>query len=295
MRTESDGVNEEILHVFRHLGLRTFYLGSLEGQVRFYAIVLTQEQVLIAIYQVLQILITLLRNSDDGCCFTRNCITHVTALYARQASLEVRYCILEEAEEQLNRIRTLQVNIATRVTALAALDLNAQSDIAFFGLHRLIGESRLAVDTSGATYIEFAFGLRVQIQQVFTFEPTAFEIIRSIHAGFFIDREERLQRRMNRILISQDSHGGSHTDTVVCAQRCTIGRYPFAIILDIRLDRIFLEIERFIRVLLGHHIHVALEDHTGTILHTRRSRFTNEHVADLILQRLQTEALTVIN
>ena len=146
-------MNEEILHVFRHLGLRTFYLGSLEGQVRFYAIVLTQEQVLIAIYQVLQILITLLRNSDDGCCFTRNCITHVTALYARQTCLEVRYCILEEAEEQLNRIRTLQVNITTRVTTLATLDLNAQGDISFFGVYRLIFKSRLAINTTGATDI----------------------------------------------------------------------------------------------------------------------------------------------
>ena len=66
VRAERDSVNEEILHVLRHLGLRALHFRSLERQVGLYTVVLTQPEVLIAVHEVLYILITLFGNSDNG-------------------------------------------------------------------------------------------------------------------------------------------------------------------------------------------------------------------------------------
>ena len=295
MRADGDGVDEEILYILRHLLLRTLYFGRFERQVRLYTVVLTQPEIFVTIYKILQILITLFRNRDDGRCLTRDRIAHISAFYTRQSCFEISYRILEETEQQFDRIRTLQMNIATRVTTLATLYFYLECNVAFFGIYRLIRERSFRVYTTGTTYIQLALGFRIEVEKVFALEPTTLQVIRTIHTGFLINREERLQRRMNGILVCQDSHRCSYTDSVVCTKGRTVRRNPLSVVLDIRLDRIFLKIKDFVAVLLRYHIHVSLEDHTRMVLHAGRRRFANEHVADLVLQRFQTKGFTVIH
>ena len=100
---------------------------------------------------------------------------------------------------------------------------------------------------------------------------------------------------MNDVLVRQDSHRRSHTDTVIGTEGRTVSRHPLAVILYISLDSIFLEIKHLVAVLLRYHIHVSLQDHTRMVLIARRSRFTDQHVADLVLKGLQTETLAIIH
>ena len=181
------------------------------------------------------------------------------------------------------------------MTALATLDLYAQRDIAFFGGNRFVSKRSLSVYTAGAAYIELTFGLRVKIEQVFALQPTAFEVIRSVHTRFFIDGEERLQRRMNDILIRQYSHRCRYANTVVRAECGAVSGYPLAVVLDIGLNRVFLKIKHFVAVLLRHHIHVALQNNTRMVLHTGTGRLTNKHIAYLVLKGFQTERLAVVH
>ena len=100
---------------------------------------------------------------------------------------------------------------------------------------------------------------------------------------------------MYGILVCEDRHRRSYTDTVIGTQRCAIGSYPLAVVLYIGLDRVFLKIEVLVAVLLRHHIHVSLQDHTRMVLVARRSRFANEDVTDLVVKGLQTETFTVVH
>ena len=88
---------------------------------------------------------------------------------------------------------------------------------------------------------------------------------------------------MNSVFVCQDRHRRRYADTVVRTERRAVGRHPFAVILDIGLDSVFLKIKHLVAVLLRHHIHVALQDHTRVPLHACRRRFTDQHVTDLVL------------
>ena len=100
---------------------------------------------------------------------------------------------------------------------------------------------------------------------------------------------------MNGVLVRKDGHRSSYTDTIVRTKGRAISRNPLSVVLDICLNRVFLKIELLIAVLLWYHIHVSLQDDTRVILIPCRSRFTNQHIADLVLKGLQTETLSVIH
>ena len=153
MRAERDSMDQEILYILRHLHFRALYLLSGEMQIGLHTVVLTQPEILVTINQILYVLITLFRNSDDCRCLTRDSITHVTAFHTRQTCLEISDRIFQETEQQLDRIRSLQMDIATRVTAFATFQRHFQRDITLFGLYRLIRERSLRIDTSGATHV----------------------------------------------------------------------------------------------------------------------------------------------
>jgi hypothetical protein len=67
----------------------------------------------------------------------------------------------------------------------------------------------------------------------------------------------------------------------VGSERRPLGAHPLAV--DTRPDRIVVKIERYIAVLFAHHIHVALQDHDGTLLAARRGGFQDHDVACSVL------------
>ena len=153
MRAERDGMNEEVLYIFRYFGLRALNFFAHEMQVWFDTVVLAQEEIFVTVHEVLYVLIALGRNGDDRRCLTRNGVAHIAAIDRSETCFEVGYRIFEETEEQFDGIRTLEMDVAARVTAFASFDRNAQSDVAFFDLHRLELESSFGINTSGATYV----------------------------------------------------------------------------------------------------------------------------------------------
>ena len=65
VRTKSDGMDQEILHIFRHLGLGTLHFFCRKMQIGLDTVVLLQPEVFVTVHEVLQILVTIFRDSDD--------------------------------------------------------------------------------------------------------------------------------------------------------------------------------------------------------------------------------------
>lgn len=79
-------------------------------------------------------------------------------------------------------------------------------------------------------------------------------------------------------------------DTVVGAQRGALGLQPLTV--HIGLDGIVLEIDLHIDELVADHVHVALQDDAGLVLHARRGGLADDDVASLIDLGLQAALLT---
>ena len=180
------------------------------------------------------------------------------------------------------------MDITSGVSAFATFEGHLQGDISFLGLHRFVAERSLSVNTTCTTYVQFTFGLGVKVQQVLTFEPSALQVVGTVHTGLFINSEERLKRRMYRILVRQNGHSCCYAYTVVCSQRCTVCRHPLTVIFNICLDGVFFKIKDLVAVLLRHHIHVSLKDHARMVFITRRSWFANEDITNLVLKSFQS-------
>ena len=144
-------MDEVVLYILRDLFLGALHLLHREGDTVVHALVLLEVQILVTIDEILQVLITLFGDSDHRRRLTRDGVSQRTALDASQTGFEVRYGVLQEAEEELDSVRTLQMDVASRVTTLAAFHRHLQRDVAFLRLYLLVAEGGVGVDTAGAT------------------------------------------------------------------------------------------------------------------------------------------------
>ena len=106
-------------------------------------------------------------------------------------------------------------------------------------------------------------------------------------AILFVDGEERFQGTMRKCVVPEQRHDEGHPDAIVGAQRGAVGPQPA--LLDVGGNRVGLEIMDLVWGLLRHHVHVGLEDDAGTVVHPGRGRLADQHVADLIHRRLQSQ------
>ena len=90
---------------------------------------------------------------------------------------------------------------------------------------------------------------------------------------------------MADILRGQHSQSRCHSDAVVCSQRRTLCLHPLPV--NIRLDRVFIEIMRRVRIFLTHHVHVCLEHHRRRPFPARRGGLRHQHIACLVLAGFQ--------
>jgi hypothetical protein len=152
-------MDEEILNVFRHLGLRALHLLGSKMQVRLYSVVLTKEEILVSVHKVLYILITVRGNGDNRRSLTGDSITHVSSFHPSEPRLIVSDGFFKKTEEELNSVRTLEMDVAAGVPSLTAFYFHFQSDVSVFRLYGLISKCSLVINTSGTSDIKFALGL----------------------------------------------------------------------------------------------------------------------------------------
>ena len=87
-------------------------------------------------------------------------------------------------------------------------------------------------------------------------------------------------------VVLHDCHDGSHSHTVVGAERSALCSYPLTV--DPCLDRIGLEVVSALEILLWHHVHVGLQNGSLAVFHTSGCRFAHHDVSGCILECLHT-------
>ena len=150
-----------------------------------------------------------------------------------------------------------------------------------------IFERDVGVQSSGTAHIEFALGLRVEIQQNVAAEQPLLQAESTVHAGLFRGGEERLDRSVSERIVFQHGEDRRRADAVVGSERRAVGRYPLAV--DVGFDGVLLEIELLVVVLLRHHVQMGLQDDALAVLHAFGRRFAHIDVVRLILAALQSE------
>ncbi len=157
-----------------------------------------------------------------------------------------------------------------------------------YGLYRLLGvfEFDVGVEASGATYIELALGLGVEVEQDLALQQTRFESECAVHARLLGSREQSLYVAVFQILVLQDGQSRGDAYAVVGAEGGAVGRNPLAV--DIGLDRIVLEVELLVVVLLRHHVEVRLHDDALAVLHVLGGGLADVDVMSLVLDMFQT-------
>jgi len=138
--------------------------------------------------------------------------------------------------------------------------------------------------------VKFTFILRVQIQKYLSFEYALFKVPGTSHAGFFINREQRLQRAVSKLGIGHRRHGGSHSYTIVSAKRGAFCLNPSLV--NPGFNGIFLKVKFFVGILLGHHVNMSLKNYSLAVLQPFGGRFSEDHVPGFVNNGLKTVFLS---
>ena len=89
---------------------------------------------------------------------------------------------------------------------------------------------------------------------------------------------------------SENAHSCCCSEAVVSAESGAFGAHPTVV--DVSLDRVFLEIMDGVGVLLWHHVEVSLQDDALAVLVTWRCWLADDDVAGFVDDGLKTEVLT---
>ena len=80
------------------------------------------------------------------------------------------------------------------MSAAEAGDDHLESRVAFRHGGFFVFERDVGVEAAGATHIEFAFRLGVEVEQDVSLEDAGLQGLGTDHAGLFIDSEQRFER-----------------------------------------------------------------------------------------------------
>ena len=228
-----------------------------------------------------------------GMSLARDGVAHVAAFERSQLAIELKQQVVNDAHQQLVGIAAAFVYFEARVSAAQSFQRQLACYEAFSGCFFLILKRSGEVDTAGATDVQFAFFLGVEVQQDVALQGSGFQPESTYHARFLVFGDEHFQRSVLQVGGFEHSHGGCHAQTVVGTKGCSFSLHPVAV--DAGFNRVFRKIVYRIIVFLGYHVHVGLQDDAPAVLHARRGRLADDDVAYFIDKGLQPQPLTEID
>ena len=157
---------------------------------------------------------------------------------------------------------------------------------------RVEGELGGSVATTGTADKDFAFVLRVQIDEIVARHKAGLHALGTRKPGLFIAGEHTLQRAMLDVIAVEDGQFDGTAYTVVSTQGGALCSQPLAV--DIGADGISVEVELHIYELVAYHVHVALQDDGLPVFHARRSSLADNHVTRFVDFGVEIAALTPV-
>ena len=261
-----------------HIGSRT---AQRDREVRLGELVLGTNVLCKLLKLNLELLCVLLGHTEDCVGLARDCVAQITAAEVAQAHVETLLGDPQHTCNDLIRISQTVVDVVTRVTTLQIRHVHTIIYIILRCHLRCVAERSDGVDTARATDEDLALVLRVEIDQILSREHTLAQLESTCKARLLINREESLDGTVLDRGVDHHCQCSRHTDTAVGTQRRTASTHP-ALIIDICLNGVVLEVELHVRILLADHIHMCLQRHGRAVLVASRSGLAHHHVADCI-------------
>ena len=156
------------------------------------------------------------------------------------------------------------------------------------GWRGLGGERQVRVAAAGAADVDDPLFLGVEVEQAASHKQRPVQPGGAGQAGFFVDREETLERAVDEIGCLHDGEHRGDADAVVRAERrASCGDVVARPLGDYRVGR---EVERDVAVLLLHHVEVRLQDRHVRALVPSSARFPDDDITGGVDRVGQTEA-----
>lgn len=164
----------------------------------------------------------------------------------------------------MKRIRTAQIDIASRVATHESIQRQRQLGRIGEGF-AWSGQRHVDSKTAGTTDADGVLLLRINIDQVLGLKNALLEVSGSEHASLLITSDQNLQQSVLDGVVLQNGEAGGNTNSIISAERSARGHEPLAIH-NKGSERVLLEIDDDIVVLLHNHVHVALQAHSRLVL-----------------------------
>ena len=213
-------------------------------------------------------------------------IVQIASVYLAEAHAVTLHQGSQVTVQNLVGIRPVLVNVIARMTSRQSLDCHTEEEISFGSLHHRTGKFGRSARTACTSDKQFAFILRVKVQQNISVHETFFQRKGSRQSGFFVYGKQAFYRTVLYVPVCQHGQFRSHADSVVGTQRRTLCPQPIAV--DVSFDRIGIEIMLHAAVLFADHIHVRLKHHCLQVFFSGRSVFSDQHIPCLIHFILQS-------
>ena len=166
------------------------------------------------------------------------------------------------------------------MAAVEALYPDAEVLVAGGGLLGVVFEFGDGYLAACAADDELTVLLGVEVEEDVAVYEAGLEAVGAAEALFLVDGEEALDGSVDDAVVEQDCHGGGAAEAVVGAEGGAVGAYPLAV--DDGGDGVCQEVVLLVGVLLGHHVHVSLEDDGGGVLVAWCGGLGHGHVAGLV-------------
>ena len=232
------------------------------------------------------------RTGRDGDCRARlagDRVVLVPPLDTNQPHRTASECASEQLGEDLDRVAAVLVNGQSRMAAFEAGDIDFQLGPALrAGAGRQV-EDQIGRATAGTAYEQRPVFLGIQVEQCPAREQAPLEVRRPRQGRLLVHGEEQLKGAVGDGRVVGDRLRGRHPDAVVRAERGPRRDDPVAF--DDDLDRVLEEVEVGGFVLLGDHVHVALEDDGGGLLSALGAGHIDHEVADGVAAMRQAARL----
>ena len=151
--------------------------------------------------------------------------------------------------------------------------------------HRVVRRT-FDIDSACAADVDDSFFLAVDVYHPAALYQRAVEGEGAVHADFFHECEDCLQRAVLCIGVGEKGHCHCHRDSVVSAQARVPGLEEVSVLID--LDGVLFKIMGAARNLHADHIHVTLKGHGRAVFITRCGTCAYDDVSGLVADGLET-------
>ena len=288
-----DGTDEIVLNLDGYLcRRRSHILDDDLDALWLYNLILVVEGLLPVLSHFLEGIDILFRQRQHRLGLEGDCVAHVAAVPGAETSVQLVDGVEHDASHQFVGVAATFVNLQSGVTAAQSFHRDADGDVILVGLHLLIVQRGGDVDATGRADDELAPVLRVEVHQNIALQFALRQLVSTIHARLFVACNQSVDGSVLQVLSLHDSHDGSHPQTVVGTERCTLGLHPLAV--NPRLDGVRLEVVVRLRRLLRHHVHVGLQDNAFLMLVAGSSGLAEYDVAGGVLESLDAGLLAEV-